>query len=253
MLKRICIREECEIEFEVVKSSDKKKFCSRSCAGIVNNAKHPKRTLQGSCKICSVKISSSRTYCDVHRNTSVRTTNEVTVVSCTVCSSFFSTTILDKLFCSKTCYSRNYDKVYRVRESNTCSRCGTSISYNSNSCKKCYPIIKFEEKVDSWLSGVWDGSSGKSRDLSDTIRLYLLEESNYTCSTESCRFNTPHPSDGRSVLEVDHINGDGYDHSPINLRVLCPNCHALTPTYKARNKGKGREVYYLRVDKRVNS
>ena len=25
-----------------------------------------------------------------------------------------------------------------------------------------------------------------------------------------------------------------------NLRLLCPNCHAQTPTYKAKNKGNGR-------------
>lgn len=32
-------------------------------------------------------------------------------------------------------------------------------------------------------------------------------------------------------LELDHINGDNEDRRLENLRVLCPNCHALTPTY----------------------
>jgi hypothetical protein len=36
-------------------------------------------------------------------------------------------------------------------------------------------------------------------------------------------------------LELDHINGDRQDHTFVNLRVLCPNCHALTPTYRAKN------------------
>lgn len=39
-------------------------------------------------------------------------------------------------------------------------------------------------------------------------------------------------------LELDHINGDNRDHRLENLRLLCPNCHALTPTYRARNKRK---------------
>lgn len=36
-------------------------------------------------------------------------------------------------------------------------------------------------------------------------------------------------------LELDHINGNRADNSLINLRILCPNCHAKTPTYRGRN------------------
>lgn len=36
-------------------------------------------------------------------------------------------------------------------------------------------------------------------------------------------------------LELDHRNGVNTDHRIENLNVLCPNCHALTPTYRGRN------------------
>ena len=36
-------------------------------------------------------------------------------------------------------------------------------------------------------------------------------------------------------LQLDHINGDHSDNQLSNLRILCANCHAQTPTYAGRN------------------
>jgi hypothetical protein len=38
------------------------------------------------------------------------------------------------------------------------------------------------------------------------------------------------------TLALDHINGDHTDNRLENLRILCPNCHALTDTWCARNR-----------------
>lgn len=50
-------------------------------------------------------------------------------------------------------------------------------------------------------------------------------------------------------LELNHINGDGFDHKKSNIELLCPNCHALTDTYRGRNHktvkiDKGREQIF---------
>ena len=51
---------------------------------------------------------------------------------------------------------------------------------------------------------------------------------------------------GRIPLHIDHIDGDWSNNQPPNLRLLCPNCHALTASYGALNRGRGRPYHMLK-------
>lgn len=42
------------------------------------------------------------------------------------------------------------------------------------------------------------------------------------------------------VFILDHIDGDSTNNSRENLRMVCPNCDSQLPTFKSRNRGKGR-------------
>ncbi|MDA3780318.1 MAG: HNH endonuclease signature motif containing protein [Bacteroidales bacterium] len=75
----------------------------------------------------------------------------------------------------------------------------------------------------------------KNSDFSSTTKLKhrLFNEGVKEKKCEKCKLSEwlglPIP------LELDHINGINTDHRIENLRILCPNCHAQTPTYRRRN------------------
>jgi hypothetical protein len=67
------------------------------------------------------------------------------------------------------------------------------------------------------------------------LRQRLLEDGLKERRCEGCSLET---WEGRPIpLELDHINGRRHDNRLENLRVLCPNCHAQTSTYRGRNIG----------------
>jgi Zn finger protein HypA/HybF involved in hydrogenase expression len=75
---------------------------------------------------------------------------------------------------------------------------------------------------------------------SSHIRRYLfLKFGNKCCECSWCEINT---LTGKVTLEVEHIDGDYKNNREENLKLLCPNCHSLTPTYRALNRGKGRHL-----------
>jgi hypothetical protein len=88
-----------------------------------------------------------------------------------------------------------------------------------------------------WLKGNNNGCD-KSGKLIKDIKKYLKDKSNNKCSL--CSWDVINPVTGWSPLEIDHIDGNWANNNPTNLRVLCPNCHALQSTHKGLNRGKGR-------------
>jgi len=68
---------------------------------------------------------------------------------------------------------------------------------------------------------------------SSHLRIRLLHENLKEAKCEMCGNSQwlEHPI----PLELDHVNGDKADNRLENIRFLCPNCHALTPTYRGKN------------------
>ncbi len=91
------------------------------------------------------------------------------------------------------------------------------------------------EKLD-----LWDILEGKHPQYqSNKLRIRLLNENVFEHICDSCG-NAEWQ--GKPIpLELDHINGINSDHKLENLRLLCPNCHAQTDTYRGKNMGRKPE------------
>lgn len=120
-----------------------------------------------------------------------------------------------------------------------CLNCGKELVGKAKKycSSKCQVDFQWKEYIKRWKNGEEDGLKGQYG-LSNHIRRYLLEKNNYKCSL--CGWGEKNLYTNTYPLEIDHIDGDYRNNKEENLRVLCPNCHSLTATYKGANKN-GRE------------
>ncbi len=124
-----------------------------------------------------------------------------------------------------------------------CRACGKNLiprknTYNFYCNNQCQKDHAYSVYIENWLSGKEKGWKGQTRELSNYVRRWVRENLGEAC--QECAWNKKHPIDGRILTEIDHIDGNAENVTPQNLRVLCPNCHSMTPTFRARNKNSRR-------------
>lgn len=131
-----------------------------------------------------------------------------------------------------------------------CLNCKKPISDKKKYCNnKCQQEYKHKIYIEKWKSGIVDGGIGNWGDISGHIRKYLFEKYNNKCS--KCGWGEINPYTKTIPLEVEHMDGNAMNHSEQNLTLLCPNCHALTKTYKGANRGNGRGLTWTPSEKTI--
>lgn len=121
----------------------------------------------------------------------------------------------------------------------TCISCGgvtarATYTYCSNTCQFAY---QHEQYITAWKDGTVKGLQ-RMGIVSTHIKRYLREKFGNKCCV--CGWAEVNPKTKQVPLVADHIDGNWRNNSESNLRLICPNCDALSPTYAALNKGKGR-------------
>ena len=103
------------------------------------------------------------------------------------------------------------------------------IDYAGNQSGKGMTKIKNKLSFQEYLDTSKDIQSNK-------VRIKLLEEGIKPHKCENCGLEEwmgyPIP------LELHHIDGDKTHNELSNYQLLCPNCHALTDSYRGKNSRK---------------
>lgn len=135
-------------------------------------------------------------------------------------------------FCNQSCSAsfNNKGVTRHIRRSKFCS-CGQPKTLQNKYCDECA-----EKHVYNKVVSLEHAKNDKIR------KRILLEQKGHRCE----RCGLADWMDQPIPVELDHIDGNSDNNSAENLRLICPNCHAQTETYKGANAGKNSSRQQMR-------
>lgn len=157
----------------------------------------------------------------------VREEYEANSKHCPMCDAVIPYEKRRNKFCSRTCsvINSNTGQIpFTTVQQPECAYCGAITEKRNNKyCDACIKANVYTNKITEVAQAKTDR----------TRRKILLEIRGYAC--ENCGLSKW--LDNNIPLELDHIDGNTDNNIEGNLRLICPNCHALTDNYKGANSG----------------
>jgi len=174
--------------------------------------------------------------------------------ACVNCGKIFSgLKIENRKFCSSKCAATYNNKIrvrkvkqekinkrqrerYHKSKNNYCLNCGDPVyeTYCNAKCQREYRLKEIFKKIEL-DEPIQMGSDTTNHRY---YKRYLIEKHGEYCM--ECGWKEINPHSNKVPIELEHIDGNSKNNKLKNLKLLCPNCHSLTSTYKALNKGNGR-------------
>jgi hypothetical protein len=136
-------------------------------------------------------------------------------------------------FCNRSCSAsyNNRGVTRHIKRSKFC-QCGNPKKLINKYCDECIEKRVYNKKY----TDLQEAKNDRVR------KRILLEQREHKC--EVC--GLLEWNDKPIPLELDHIDGNTDNNTALNLRLICPNCHAQTETYKGANAGKDSSRQQMR-------
>lgn len=151
---------------------------------------------------------------------------------CLNCGKEISTTKKsEKKFCDNSCAAK-YNN-HKRKKKRLCLNCGKELNCNQKNFCSIACVSLHRRKI------VFEKIENGDLSLSEkNYKNYLIYKYGNKCM--ECGWDKVNEYSKRIPIELEHKDGNPENNELSNLKLLCPSCHSLTPTYKFLNAGNGR-------------
>ena len=135
----------------------------------------------------------------------------------------------------KWCCCEHYNKCEAIRKKNSE---GGKLSYQKGRKKIFTEEHRIKSKQVSRQKAIKNAFKFGSSISNAALKKYLIEDIGIPNKCALCSISQWR---GKNItLELDHIDGNSSNNELSNLRLLCPNCHSQTDTFRGKTINKGK-------------